>query len=75
MKYQYNNHIMAFGPHPDDIEVGCGGVLWQANKDHKTCIVIDCTTSQYSTRGDDITRLAESQQAGSILGVSERINL
>lgn len=73
--YQYASHILAFGPHPDDVEVGCGGVLRQsAQKGHKN-IIIDLSPSQFSTHGDPETRQREAVCAAEHLQVHHRENL
>ncbi|MCS6983066.1 MAG: bacillithiol biosynthesis deacetylase BshB1 [Candidatus Absconditabacterales bacterium] len=75
MIYQYGSYICAFGPHPDDVDIGCGGTIWQATQQGKKTIIIDCSSSLYATRGTEHERREEAQKAGSILGAHERINL
>lgn len=71
----YTSYILAIGPHPDDVEVWAGWILAQSSETGKRNIIIDLTTSQLSTHGDQITRVQEAQQAAQILWVAERINL
>lgn len=67
--------ILAFGAHPDDVELGCGGVLaLEASKNKKTGI-IDLTRGELGTRGTVAKREKESAHAAEILGVSVRENL
>jgi len=66
---------MAVGPHPDDVEIGAGGVLYKTSHQGKKNIIIDLTPSQMSTHGNIQTRLQESQDAAKVLGVHHRSNL
>lgn len=71
----YTTYILAFGPHPDDVEVGAWWVLTQTSKEWKRNVIIDLTASQLSTHGDIYTRQQEAQQAAVLLWVAERKNL
>lgn len=67
--------IVAFGAHPDDVELGCGGTLaMQVSKGNTACI-IDLTQGELGTRGTPEIRKKESDNAAEILGVSERCNM
>ena len=67
--------ILAFGVHPDDIELGCGGTLIKhINLGYKVGLV-DLTRGEMGTRGDISTRAKESEAASNIIGASFRINL
>jgi len=67
--------LIAFGVHPDDVELSCAGVLLvEKNKGKKTGI-IDLTQGELGTRGDAATRLKEAAAAAKILGVDIRDNL
>tara|TARA_B100001287_G_scaffold69458_1_gene57184 strand:+ start:3037 stop:3750 length:714 start_codon:yes stop_codon:yes gene_type:complete len=67
--------ILAFGVHPDDIELGCGGTLIKhVNLGYKIGLV-DLTRGEMGTRGDISTRAKESEAASNIIGASFRINL
>lgn len=67
--------ILAFGAHPDDVELGCGGTLIKHVKLGKKVGIIDLTLGQLGTRGTVEKRLLEAQKAGEIIGVSIRENL
>lgn len=67
--------ILAIGAHPDDVELGCGGTIAKLISEGKTCAIIDLTKGEMGTRGTDITRKQEAQEAMRILGVSARENL
>lgn len=67
--------ILAFGAHPDDVELGCGGTLHKAVVNGKTVGIIDLTKGELGTRGDIKTRVIEASNAAKVLGVSFRENL
>jgi len=63
--------LLAFGPHPDDAEIGCGGLLRKMkNAGHRTGIV-DMTTGDMGWGTPEI-RAAEGVRAAEILGVDVR---
>ncbi len=67
--------ILAFSPHPDDAEMGCGGLLLKSkNKGYSTGIV-DLTEAELSTNGDIRTRRIETGKASELLGLDIRENL
>ena len=67
--------ILAFGAHPDDIEMGCGGTLAKHVQLGKKVGLIDLTEGELGTRGSVEIRLAESKVAATILGATIRDNL
>ncbi|KQT15295.1 bacillithiol biosynthesis deacetylase BshB1 [Chryseobacterium sp. Leaf404] len=67
--------ILAFGAHPDDVELGCGGTIAKLISEGKTCVIVDLTKGELGTRGTDLTRKDEATEAARILGVSARENL
>jgi bacillithiol biosynthesis deacetylase BshB1 len=67
--------LLAIAPHPDDVELTCGGtMLKMAQAGYRTGIV-DLTRGEMGTRGTPETRLQEAARAGKILGVKVRRNL
>ncbi len=58
---------LAFGPHPDDIELFCSGVLIKLKEQGFTTAVADLSGGELSSNGDIKTRLAEAEQAKEIL--------
>ncbi len=67
--------LLAIAPHPDDVELTCGGtMLKMAQAGYRTGIV-DLTRGETGTRGTPETRLKEAARAGKILGVKVRRNL
>jgi len=67
--------LLAFGPHPDDVELFCGGLLARmAGLGYRTGIV-DLTRGEKSSRGTPETRAAETEAASRVLGLTVRENL
>ncbi len=67
--------ILAFGAHPDDVELGAGGILaTHAARGLKTGIV-DLTRGEMGTRGTPEIRDEEAKEAARILGCTVRENL
>ncbi len=67
--------ILAFGAHPDDVELGCSGTLAKEISLGKKVGIIDLTRGELGTRGSVEIRNAESAKASEILGISVRENL
>lgn len=67
--------ILAFGAHPDDVELGCSGTIAKEISLGKKVGIIDLTRGELGTRGTAETRDAEAAEAAKILGVSVRENL
>lgn len=67
--------ILAFGAHPDDVELGCGATIAKEVARGKTVGIIDLTRGELGTRGTAKTRDEEAKQAAHILGVNIRENL
>ncbi|NHN24304.1 bacillithiol biosynthesis deacetylase BshB1 [Flavobacterium jejuense] len=67
--------ILAFGAHPDDVELGCAGTIAKEISLGKKVGIIDLTRGELGTRGTAETRDLEAQAAAKILGVTVRENL
>lgn len=67
--------ILAFGAHPDDVELGCGGTIAKEISLGKTVGIVDLTRGELGTRGTAETRDKEAADAAKILGVAMRENL
>ncbi len=67
--------ILAFGVHPDDVELSSAGALVMEKKRGKTTGIIDLTQGELGTRGTIETRYEESAAAAKILGIDVRENL
>lgn len=67
--------LLAIAPHPDDVELTCGGtMLKMAQAGYRTGI-LDLTRGETGTRGNPETRLREANRAAKLLGVKVRRNL
>ncbi|MBN2424109.1 MAG: bacillithiol biosynthesis deacetylase BshB1 [Calditrichaceae bacterium] len=67
--------VLAFAPHPDDVELFCGGTMLKlVSKGFKTGL-IDLTRGELGSNGNAELRGQESAAASKILGVSYRKNL
>ena len=62
--------ILAFGVHPDDVELGCSGTIINAIAEGKKVGIIDLTQGELGTRGTIETRFAEATAAAKVMGVS-----
>jgi bacillithiol biosynthesis deacetylase BshB1 len=67
--------ILAFGAHPDDVELGCAGTILKEISLGKTVGIIDLTRGELGTRGSAEIRDQEANAAAKILGVLVRENL
>ena len=54
--------ILAFGAHPDDVELGCGGTIVKEVKLGKSVGIIDLTRGELGTRGTPEIRDEESSE-------------
>lgn len=66
---------MAFGPHPDDVELGCSGTLVKMARAGRSVVIADLTRGELSTRGTVELREREAAEAARILGARARLNL
>ena len=67
--------ILAFGAHPDDVELGCAGTILKEISLGKKVGIIDLTRGELGTRGSAEIRDQEANAAAKILGVVARENL
>lgn len=67
--------ILAFGAHPDDVELSCGATLAKEISLGKKVGIVDLTQGELGTRGTAEIRMKEAARAAEILGVSIRENL
>ncbi len=66
---------LAFGAHPDDIEMSCGGTLSMLHRNGKPFGMVDFTRGEMGTRGNAAIRAREAKEAARILGAEVRVNL
>jgi len=67
--------ILAFGAHPDDIELGAGATIAKEIYHGKKIGAVDLTRGELGTRGSAEIRDQEAKDAAKILGLSARENL
>ncbi len=70
-----NIDILAFGAHPDDVEISCGGTLLRYADEGKQIAIVDLTRGELGTRGSGDLRMEECKAASQILGLVDRVNL
>ncbi|MFN5983841.1 MAG: bacillithiol biosynthesis deacetylase BshB1 [Fluviicola sp.] len=73
MKQQID--ILAFGAHPDDVELSAAGILLAHKAKGYSIGIIDLTEGELGTRGTVETRYSEAKKSAEILGLSARVNL
>jgi len=64
--------ILAFSPHPDDADLGCGGTLAALARRGRSFGIVDLTRGEMGTRGTPEIRERESREAARILGARFR---
>ena len=67
--------LLAFGPHPDDLEIGLGGTLAKHASLGHSVGLCDLTRGELSSNGTPEERLREGEAAREVLGAAWRENL
>ncbi|WP_096200912.1 bacillithiol biosynthesis deacetylase BshB1 [Bacillus sp. FJAT-45350] len=67
--------ILAFGAHPDDVEIGMGGTLAKYAAEGYKVGICDLTKAELSSNGTVEQRQEEAKKAAEILGLTRRIQL
>jgi bacillithiol biosynthesis deacetylase BshB1 len=67
--------LLAFGPHPDDLEIGLGGTLAKEAARGGRVALCDLTRGEMATNGSPEERLREAEEARRVLGAAWRENL
>lgn len=67
--------ILAFSPHPDDVELCCGGLIAKMSGKGHSIGIIDLTRGELGTEGTAEMRMQEAVKAAEILGVQVRENM
>jgi N-acetylglucosamine malate deacetylase 1 len=67
--------ILAFGAHPDDVELSAAGTLLKHKAAGHTIGIVDLTQGELGSRGTIQTRYEEAAAAAEILGLDVRVNL
>src|SRR6266567_4636740 len=67
--------VVAVGPHPDGLEIICGGTLARLVQQGYRVGIFDLTSGEPTPRGSEEIRVREAEEARQVLGVPLRINL
>jgi len=67
--------LLAFGPHPDDIEIGMGGTVARHAAQGDAVGLCDLTAGEMGSNGTVDERMAEAEAARTVLGARWRVNL
>jgi bacillithiol biosynthesis deacetylase BshB1 len=67
--------VLAIGPHPDDIEIGIGGIVAKHAALGLRVGLCDLTAGEMGSNGTIQERLAEAETARAVLGARWRVNL
>jgi len=67
--------LLVFGPHPDDIEIGAGGIVARHAALGFSVGLCDLTAGEMGSNGTVAELLREAEAAGKILGAAWRENL
>ena len=67
--------LLAFGPHPDDVEIGLGGTLAKHAALGHSVGLCDLTRGEMSSNGTPDERMKEAEAARKVLGAAWRENL
>jgi bacillithiol biosynthesis deacetylase BshB1 len=66
--------VLAVAPHPDDLEITCGGTLAKLVRQGYRVGMLDLTSGEPTPRGSDEVRAREAESARQALGVPLRLN-
>ncbi|HWO76375.1 MAG TPA: bacillithiol biosynthesis deacetylase BshB1 [Bacillus sp. (in: firmicutes)] len=72
---QSSLHVLAFGAHPDDVEIGMAGTLAKLHNEGLKTGICDLTLADLSSNGTVDIRKKEADAAAEILGCTIRVNL
>lgn len=67
--------LLAIAPHPDDVELTCGGTMLKMAQAGYATGILDLTRGETGSRGTSETRLKEAARAARFLGAKVRRNL
>ncbi len=71
----YKLDILAFGAHPDDVELSAAGTILHYAQQGKRIGIVDLTEGELGTRGSVEDRYKEASLASSLMGLKHRNNL
>jgi len=64
--------VLVIGAHPDDVELGCGGILAKLCKQQRYVVILDLTQGELGSRGSAELRQQEARRASELLGIACR---
>lgn len=67
--------LMLVAPHPDDVELFCGGLAALSVQQGHRVGILDLSRGELSTQGDVVDREREASEAAKVLGIAWRQNL
>jgi bacillithiol biosynthesis deacetylase BshB1 len=67
--------LLVFGPHPDDLEIGAGGIIARHASEGLAVGLCDLTAGEMGSNGSVEERLEEAEAARQVLGAAWRENL
>jgi len=67
--------VLAFGPHPDDVEIAAAGTLLLLGNCGLRLTIVDLTRGEMGSRGSAAERAAEAEAAAGLLRLQQRANL
>jgi bacillithiol biosynthesis deacetylase BshB1 len=67
--------ILAVSPHPDDVELCCGGLIAKMSCKGYRIGIVDLTKGELGTEGTADMRIQEATKAADLLGVQKRENM
>lgn len=67
--------ILAFGAHPDDVEISMGGTIIRYVSEGKKVGIVDLTEGELGTRGSVESRYEEAESSRKFIGIETRVNL
>lgn len=67
--------VMVFGAHPDDAEIGAGGIIASLVNAGERVVICDLTAGELSSNGDPARRWQEALASAQELGITERLCL
>lgn len=68
-------HLLVFGPHPDDLEIGMAGTIARHAAQGDRVALCDLTRGEMGSNGTPDERVAEGEAARVVLGAALRVNL
>lgn len=63
--------VLAFGAHPDDVEISTGGTLLKLKSRGRSVAICTATDGEPTPHGSHDIRIAEAARAGAIIGAEE----